>query len=72
MTKLITLAKRLDFQSETDYFDYCINTWFNGQFQQCRDLFFAMTKKDRKDLIKYIQGCYDHKHEVETFYFNLL
>ena len=72
MTKLTTLAKRLEFQSETDYFDYCINSWFNGQFQQCRDLFSAMTKKDRKDLIKYIQGCYDHKHEVETFYFNLL
>lgn len=72
MAKLITLARRLDFTSETEYFDYCINSWFNGQLDQCRNLFSDMTKKDRKGLIRYIQVCYDHKHEVETFYFNLL
>jgi hypothetical protein len=70
--KLLTLAKRLDFATETEYFDYCINSWFNGQFSQCRDLFSRMSKKDQKVLIQYIKGCYDYTHEVETFYFNLL
>ena len=70
--KLLTLAKGLDFTSETEYFDYCINSWFNGNFSQCRKLFSDMTKADRKRLILYIKGCYDYTHEVEKFYFNLL
>lgn len=70
--KLLTLAKRLDFSSEVEYFDYCINSYFNGNFSQCRELFAAMNKANRKGLIRYISGCYDHKHEVQTFYFNLL
>lgn len=70
--KLITLAKRLDFTSETQYFDYCINSWFNGNFSQCKELFKAMTKADRKSLIEYIKGCYDYTHDVETFYLKLL
>ena len=69
--KLITLAKRLDFTTETDYFDYCINSWFNGNFSQCKDLFAAMSKADKKGLINYIKGCYDYTHDVEKFYFNL-
>lgn len=70
--KLITLAKRLDFSTETEYFDYCINSYFNGNFSQCKELFKAMTKTDKKRLIDYIRGCYDHQHEVEKFYFSLL
>lgn len=72
MKTLINLAKALDFTTETEYFDYCINSWFNGNFSQCQKLFSDMKKADRRELIKYIQGCYDYKHEVETFYFNLL
>lgn len=70
--KLITLAKKLDFTNEIEYFDYCINSWFNGNFSQCKRLFKDMTKADRKRLLSYIKGCYDYKHEVEIFYFNLL
>jgi len=70
--KLITLAKRLDFNNETEYFDYCINSWFNGNFDQCKDLFRAMTKADRKVLLEYIKGCYDYQHKVYDFYMNLL
>ena len=70
--KLITLAKRLDFTSETQYFDYCINSWFYGNFDQCKELFKAMTKADRKRLLEYIKGCYDYQHKVYDFYMNLL
>ena len=70
--KLITLAKRLEFTRETQYFDYCIDSWFNGNFSQCRELFKAMTKADRERLIKYIKGCYDYTHHVEKLYFELL
>jgi len=70
--KLLTLAKQLEFKTEIEYFDYCINSWFNGNFSQCKDLFNAMTKKDRKSLIEYIGDCYDYKHGVYFFYLNLL
>ena len=70
--KLITLAKKLDFTTETEYFDYCINSWYNGNFTQCQELFKAMSKNDRKELIKYIKGCFDYKHEVLKYYINLL
>lgn len=69
--KLLTLAKRLDFNTEIEYFDYCINSYFNGNFNQCKKLFSDMAKKDRKELIEYIRGCYDYKSNVESFYFNL-
>jgi len=70
--KLLTLAKQLEFSTEIEYFDYCITSWQNGNFSQCKELFKAMTKKDKKGLIDYIKGCYDYRHEVELFYFNLL
>lgn len=72
--KLSTLAKRLGFTSGGEYFDYCINSYYNGNFSQCKDLFSDMTKQDRKDLITYISGFYDNAEskEVYKFYFNLL
>jgi len=70
--KLIKLANQLEFNTETQYFDYCIDSYHNGNFNQCKELFNAMTKADKKRLIQYIKGCYDYTHPVETFYFNLI
>lgn len=69
--KLLTLAKRLDFTSEFEYFDYLINSHINGNFSQCQRLFMAMTKADKKQALQYIKGCFDDK-EIYNFYFNLL
>ena len=67
--KLLTLAKGLDFESETDYFNYCIDSYINGNFTQCKRLFKDMGRGDQKDLIEYIRlnapECYD-------FYIDLL
>ena len=46
--KLLTLAKKLDFTNELEYFDYCISSYQNGNFSQSRELFKNMTKADRK------------------------
>lgn len=72
--KLIALAKNLDFNTETEYFDYCINSYENGNKSQCKKLFNDMTKADRKRLIEYIAECYDHPESkyVYNFYFSLL
>lgn len=71
--KLIKLAKQLDFDTEYEYFDYCINSHANGNFDQCKELFKAMTKKDRKNLMDYMDGCFDHPKvkAVYRFYWSL-
>lgn len=72
---LLQLAKDLDFRTETEYFNYCINSYINGNFSQCKKLFNAMTKAGRKALIVFI-GSQDagtnELAECEAFYFNLL
>lgn len=67
--KLINLAKKLDFSTEYEYFDYCIDSHINGNFSQCEKLFKAMTKKDRKRLIDFIP---EELKEIKNFYFKLL
>ena len=60
--------------SEMAYFDYCMLSYQNGNFTQCRELFSNMRKKDRKGLISYISNCYDNytERDIYKFYFNLL
>jgi len=73
--KLLQLAKKLDFQTGTEYFDYLINSHFNGQLNQCRNLFKAMTKEDKKAFLSYVlnSGMLSNDiHEIHSFYFNLL
>jgi catalase len=74
--KLITLAKRLDFESEYDYFNYCRDSYINGNFSQCKELFNAMTKKDKKALINFLtpsKNVIDSiDHEVYQYYLELL
>jgi hypothetical protein len=76
--KLLTLAKKLDFTIEIEYFDYCINSYFNGNFSQCEELFKDMSKQDKKGLLNYIKTSYNCQEnyinvlEVYSFYFNLI
>ena len=75
MKKLLkTLAKELEFTQEIEYFDYCIDSHINGNFSQCRELFNAMRKEDKKAFINYLNGQaqFNGKLEVRNFYFNLL
>lgn len=62
--KLITLAKELDFKTEHEYFDYMIDSYINGQFGQCRNLFYALRKEDKKAFIRYCDVM-----EIREFYF---
>ena len=74
MKKLITLAKELDFNNEVEYFDYCIDSHINGNFTQCKDLFKAMKKEDKKAFISYLNGQAQYNGLLQTrnFYFELL
>lgn len=72
--KLLTLAKGLDFETESDYFNYCIDSHINGNFSQCKRLFNDMRKEDRKGLLNYLNGQaqFNGYLEIRNFYFNLL
>jgi len=75
MATLLSLAKKLDFTNESEYFDYCINSYLNGNFSQCKNLFKGMTRKDRKEFLSYISdsGMLPKDiNQVYKFYFNLL
>lgn len=52
--KLINLAKELDFETEEEYFDYMINSWHNGQLQQCKKLMKDMCYNDRVRAMAYM------------------
>lgn len=72
MTHLLKLAKQLDFQSETEYFDYCIDSYINGNKDQCKNLFKKMKKEDRKRLLNYISQEMIQPSHMFNFYLNLL
>ena len=70
--KLLNLAKKLDFTEDFEYYNYCIDSYFNGNFKQCKKLFEDMEKKDKKGLLDYISQSYNCRHEVYNFYFAIL
>lgn len=53
MKKLTTLAKGLDFETTAQYFDYLIDSHINGNFSQCKELFFDMFPADREEFLSY-------------------
>jgi len=69
--KLITLAKELDFTYESEYFDYLIDSYINGNLSQCKELFNAMEKDSQKQFILYLKNGFGLDKEF-YFYFNLL
>lgn len=72
--KLLTLAKGLDFETESDYFEYCIDSHINGNFTQCERLFEDMRQQDKKVFLNYMNGQAQFNGYIDTrnFYFNLL
>lgn len=69
MKQLKTLLKELDFTQGAEYFDYCMDSYHNGQIEQAKNLFNAMTNKDRSLLLIYISGCYDQPTAKGVFRF---
>lgn len=64
MKKLTTLAKGLDFETTAQYFDYLIDSHINGNFSQCKDLFFDMFPADREKFLSY---CKQYAEQYEFY-----
>jgi len=68
--KLLSLAKKLDFTTEEQYFNYCVESYINGQIQQAKSLFKNMAKADKHQLISYIDNNMAND-EIHNFFVSL-
>jgi len=65
--KLINLAKEHDFETEEQYLDYILESEINGQQQQVRELYKAMSYDDRNYFFEtYYKNCAFPKEEMEN------
>lgn len=64
------LLKEYDLSQEYEYYDLCYNSRINGNITQSKELFKAMTKKDRKKCYLYFQGFYDRPNDWQLSYLN--
>jgi len=76
MKTLLSLAKKLDFTSESEYFEYIIQSYYNGQLTQARELFIKMAKQDKKtflnDIPEYLPGDIEAQSNIYKYFFQLL
>jgi len=68
---ILSLAKELDFSTESEYFQYCIDSYINGNKTQCKELFSRMAIDGQKQLLRFLLDDAQQK-EIYNFYFNLL
>lgn len=68
--KMKSLYKGLDFTSKESYFDYCIESYLNGNKSQCRELFKDLPKQYKHELIEYIRNNAAND-EMHNFYVGL-
>ena len=71
MSLALKLAKELDFKTEEEYFEYCVNSYINGNHSQCKEMFQKLKKDGQKELLNYISRNNVPSH-VFRFYLNLL
>lgn len=56
------LLKNYGFNSIQEYFNYIEESYVNGQPQQAKELFLAMPKIERKNMVKaFVSGCWDNE-----------
>ena len=53
--KLINLAKSYDFETKTEFFDYIIDSFYNGN-GQAKKIFIEMNKEDQRRFISYLEN----------------
>jgi len=60
----------LDFGTNEEYYEYCVESHINGQLSQCKELFNAMPTDNKHALIDYIR--INHGNDaIHNFFVNL-
>lgn len=68
--KMKFLYKGLDFTSKEGYFEYCIESYINGNRSQCRGLFKDLPNQYKHELIEHIRNNAVND-EMHNFYVGL-
>jgi hypothetical protein len=58
------------FATNDEYYNYCVDSYINGQFSQCKTLFKQLPGNNKHELIKYI----DENHandEIHNYFVGL-
>lgn len=53
--KTINLAKQYGFKTEYEIYDYLIESYFNGNINQCKAIIKKLTKEAKKDFMEYLK-----------------
>jgi hypothetical protein len=61
------LFKGLEFSNKEQYYNYCIESYFNGQFTQCKELFNDMPHEYKHEFIDWMKGN-EISHEIYFWY----
>jgi hypothetical protein len=74
MKALKTLVKAYGLTTDSDYFEYCINSYLNGNKQQAKELFTQMKLDDKRNFLLSFTEFYDNPSQQESykFFINLI
>jgi hypothetical protein len=74
MKALKTLIKAYGFTTDSEYFEYCINSYLNGNKQQAKELFKQMKLEDKRSFLLSFTEFYDNPSQQESynFFINLI
>ena len=67
---MLEMAKRYDFPSDFSMMEYFVESHTNGNFGQCRKMFYELNKQAQKELLSYLVEWQMPK--IYAFYFNAL
>lgn len=68
--KILKAAKELDFTSDQQLYEYIIDSWYNGNFNQCEKLFNGLPRDNKHELIRHIRDVYA-KDELHNYFVSL-
>lgn len=68
--KMKSLCKNLDFSTTEEYFQYCADSYLNGNREQCRRLFKDMPRDYKHELIDYLRTVVAND-EIHNFFVKL-
>jgi hypothetical protein len=74
MKALKTLVKAYGFTTDSEYFEYCINSYLNGNIKQAKELFTQMKLEDKKSFLLSYTEFYDNPSQQNSykFFINLI
>lgn len=60
----------LEFSTTAEYYQYCVDSYINGQFKQCNTLFNQMPNENKHQLIEYIRDNVGND-EINNYFVSL-